>query len=189
MNNNTFVAYEYKNITVKRDSAAVYTDCLSNFGWMPVDEYEQNFPVAATNLAVVRTAVTTIDDTDMVSLKFKRDRRINGKPELNMLERKCVDALSSVGKLERKKNAYTMGISLGTGLIGTALLGIAAYGFILSNTVLGVIFSVLGIVGWGAGFFSYLKVGRKKSAQTEPIVQEQLDIAYGACEQAHALLA
>jgi len=189
MNNNTFVAYEYKNITVKRDSVAFYTDCLSNFGWVPVDEHEQTFQPTVTIAVPSVPVLTSTDENDRVSLKFKRDRCIGSEPELNKLERQCEEALASIGKLERKSSAYTMGVSLGTGLIGTALLGIAVYGFISSNIVLGVIFSVLGIAGWGVGFFSNLKARRKKATKTEPLIQEQLYIAYSACEQAHAFLA
>ena len=189
MNNNSFVAYEYKSITVKRDAVTFCTDCLSNFGWVQVEEHEQGFQPTATIAVPYAPVPDLTDENDRVSLKFKRNRRIGSEPELNKLESQCEEALASIRKLERRSHAYTMGISLGTGLIGTALLGIAVYGFISSNIVLGVIFSALGIAGWGVGFFSNLKARRKKAIKTEPLIQEQLDIAYSACEQAHAFLA
>jgi len=193
--NNDFVAYEYKNITVKRDSVTIYTDCLSNFGWTLVDEREYGFqPTIPTVANVYTPVVPTVapghtDDLETVSLKFKRDRKINNKLEVNRLERKCEDALASINGMERKSNAYTMGISLGTGIIGTAILAFAVYNFISSNVVLGVILAIIGFAGWGIGFFANHKVGQKKATQTEPMIQEQLEIAYSACEQAHALLA
>jgi len=188
-NNHDFVAYEYKKITVKRDSVSIYTDCLSNFGWTLIDQYEQGYQPESANYTPVHTVENHTDDLETIVLKFKRDRRIGSKSDINKLERKCEAALSSIGSLERKSNAFTMGISLGTGIIGAAFLGTAVYNFMSSNTVIGVLLAILGIVGWGIGFFSYRKIGQKQSVQTEPMIQEQLEIAYEACEQAHELLA
>ena len=195
--NHDFVAYEYKNITVKRDSVTIYTDCLSNFGWTLVDEREHGFQPTITNAAQllvhavtpVPTSVAQTENLEMVSLKFKRNRCINHKLEIDRLERACEEALSSIGSLERKNNAFIMGISLGAGIIGTAVLGLAVYSFISSNAVIGVLLSVLGAAGWGIGFFANRRMGQKRSIRTEPMIQAQLDVAYGACERAHAILA
>jgi hypothetical protein len=195
-NNNNFIAYEYKNITVKQDDVTIYVDCLSNFGWVLVDEHEQKFqPVIPSGAAVYTQVVNAVapdhtnEGLETVALKFKRDRNINNRLEVNRLESRCVDALSSINGMERKSNAYTMGISLGTGIIGTVILAGAIHCFKSSNIVAGVLLAVLGFAGWGIGFFANSKVKQKKSVQTEPMVQEQLEIAYSACEQAHALLA
>ena len=184
-----FTAYEYKNITVKRAATTIYEDCLANFGWTLVDEHEHGMNPSGINYAPVNTPTPRTEDTAMVSMKFKRDRNINNKLELNRLERQCEAALASMDKVESKGNAYTMGVSLGTGIIGTVLLGFAIYGFRSANMVLGVIMLILGVVGWAVGFFANRKVSKTKATQTEPMIQEQMDIAYHACEQAHTLLA
>lgn len=49
-NKENFVAYEYKNLSVKRDSAAMYIDCMNNFGWMLVEEDMYGIPSAPSNL-------------------------------------------------------------------------------------------------------------------------------------------
>jgi len=195
-NSDNFVGYEYKNITVKRDAVTVYSDCLSNFGWILTDEQDfHHHPVQATTRPVNVSLPDAYphnnppDGVDMVSLKFKRDRRINNKLELNRLERKCEDALSAIGSLERKNSAYTMGIALGAGIVGTGFLALAVYNFMSANPLVGVLLAIIGVAGWGVGFLAHLKVSKKKSTQTEPMIQEQLEIAYSACEQAHALLA
>ena len=189
MENNSFVAYEYKDITVKRDSVTLYMDCLENFGWELVSQGDYGWEQLGKNIASVATTATGQADSMTVSLKFKRDRGIKNKPEINRLERQCETALAAIGKTERKRNAYTMGVSLGTGLVGTIILAVAAYGFYHANIVLGVIMLILGFAGWAAGFFANRRAGKRKSAQTEPMIQEQIDIAYEACEKAHALLA
>jgi len=199
-NNTEFVAYEYKNITVKRDSVTIYTDCLSNFGWEMVDEHEHGFHPASSNVTHIHThivhAATSAyagaghsDEIEMVALKFKRNRRINNKLELDRLERQCADALASIGGLERKNSAYTMGISLGAGLGGTVLLALAVYSFISSNIIAGALLAALGVAGWGIGFFANHKVGRKRSVKSAPTIQAQLELLYSICEQAHTLLA
>ena len=198
--NKSFVAYEYKDITIKRDAVAIYTDCLINFGWELIKEQEYGFqPFQAdsqhinarvkSNIHAVPPPPSQTAGVDMVTLKFKRDRRIDHKLELNKLERQCESALAAISSVERKNSAYTMGLSLGAGILGAVFLGFAVYNFSFSNIAVGMFLTVIGFAGWAAGFFVNLKVGRKKTSQTEPIIQEQLEKAYSACEQAHALLA
>lgn len=199
-NNENFVAYEYKDITVRRDSAALYKDCLENFGWIPVEKHHAGYGsnvlhFSPANIAQHATAFAnmtsgdSVDAVDMVTLKFKRDRRLNNKRELEKLERQWEEALAAIHKLEKRNQAQTMGISLGTGIIGTGFLALAVYNFIMANVVLGVVFAIIGMIGWGIGFFANRNLAKRKAAQSEAAVQAQLDLAYSACEQAHALLA
>ena len=41
--NKGFVAYEYKNINVTRDSVPLYEDCYRNFGWSLVSSTSMAF--------------------------------------------------------------------------------------------------------------------------------------------------
>ena len=197
-NQENFVAYEYKNIAVKRDSVALYTDCLKNFGWDLIEERthgyvpQVNTPVNITGSVpsyTVQTPPAKVEDVDMVTLKFKRDRKLSNKREIDKLERQCEEALAAIAKLEKKNSAQTMGLSLGTGIVGTAFLVLAAYNFGAGGVAPGVMFTIVGVVGWAVGFLANRKVGKKKSAQSEPVIQQQLDVVYSVCEQAHALLA
>ena len=198
-NKENFVAYEYKNVTVKRNFAGMYIDCMENFGWTVVDNDGYDVQDLLSNLSPVNLGKNiasaaqsfgnTADYSEAMTLKFKRDRHIENKPQLEKLEREYEEALSAIHKAERKNAAQTMGISLGTGIIGTAFIGLAVYNFIFSNTILGVLFAAVGAIGWAIGFFSNMKIGKKKSVQTEPYVREQLNIVYSTCEKAHALLA
>ena len=181
-NKENFVAYEYKNVTVKRNSAGMYIDCMENFGWTLVENDGYDVQALLTKLNPVNLGKNianaaqsfgeTADPSETMTLKFKRDRRIENKPQLEKLEREYEESLSAINKAERKNVAQTMGISLGTGIIGTVFIGLAVYNFIFSNIVLGVLFAAVGAVGWAIGFFSNMKVGKKKSVQTEPYVQE-----------------
>ena len=197
-----FIAYEYKSITVKQDSAALYADCLANFGWTQIDERGNGYGMASglmnigpnilgmTGTAVpMQTPPDKIDGLDMVTLKFKRNSRLTNKREIDKLERECEEALAAIKKLERNNDAHTMGASLGTGIAGTAFLALAVYFFSSASIVLGVLFTIIGIAGWGIGFLAHRKVGTKKTAQAEPMIQQHFDVVYNTCEQAHAMLA
>ena len=197
-NKENFVAYEHKTINATRESAGMYIDCMENFGWSLAENDGYDIQSLLTNLNPANLGMNlanaaqsfgeTADATPAITLKFKRDRRIENKQELEKLEMEYEAALSAINRVERKNAAQTMGISLGTGIIGTVFIGIAVYNLIFSNTILGVLFAAVGAVGWAIGFFSNSKIGKKKSNQTEPYIQEQLDIVYNTCEKAHALL-
>ena len=197
-NKESYVGYEYKTVNATHDSAEMHIDCMKNFGWSLVEDEGYDIQNLLSNLNpanlgrnIASTAQTfgeTADAAPAVVLKFKRDRRIENKPQLNKLEREYEAALSAINKAERKNSAQTMGVSLGTGLIGAVFVGLSAYNFASSNIALGVIFAVIGAIGWAIGFFSYKKVGNKKSTQSEPYIQEQMDIVFNTCEKAHALL-
>lgn len=199
-NQENFVAYEYKNISVKRDSVALYEDCLKNFGWTLIEQKNHGFVPAQVdvNPHQVETDVTaystvaapeTVDEADVLTLKFKRNRRLLNKREIDKLERQCEDALRAIEKLEKKNSARVMGVSLGTGIIGTAFLGLATFQFVAGSLALGIVFAVVGVAGWAFGFFANRKIGNKKAAQAEPVISQQLDEVYRICEAAHALLA
>jgi len=198
-NKENFVGYEYKTVNATSDSAGMYIDCMENFGWSLVENDGYDVQDLLSNLnpvnlgrniaSAAQTFGETADAAPAMTLKFKRDRRIENKQQLDKLEREYEAALSAISKVERKNSAQTMGVSLGTGIIGAVFVGLAVYNFISSNVVLGVVFAVIGAIGWTIGFFSNRKVGNKKSAQTEPYIQEQMNIVYDVCEKAHALLA
>ena len=198
-NKENFVVYEYKDINVKRDTAKMHVDCMKNFGWTLVENNGYIIQDLLANLNpvnlgrnIANTAQSfgeTADAIPTVTLKFKRDRRIENKQQLDKFEMEYEKAFSDISKIERNNTAYTMGTALGAGIVGTAILGLAAYSFISANTVMGVILAVFGFAGWGIGFFAHRMVQKKKTMKTEPKIQEHLDLAYSACEQAHALMA
>ena len=187
--NKDFVAYEYKSINVKRVDVSIYEDCLTNFGWQLVDQYEfHHAPNVKVESFIVNQQTTKVNGLEMMTLEFKRDRNINKKMELNRLERTCVEALSTINGLERKDEVSSMGVALGSGIVGTVFLAFAVYNFMSANPVAGILLALIGVAGWGIGFFAYTKISRMKTVKTEPIIDNQLNIAYAACEQAHTLL-
>lgn len=193
MNNEKFVAYEYKNISVKREAVPIYMDCLQNFGWILIEERGHGYGApyritAELSGMIAQASPENADIADLVTLKFKRNRKITNRLEIDKLEGQCEEALTAIDKLEKKNNAQSMGISLGAGMIGTVFLGLAAYNFIAANLVVGIVCAVVGMAGWGAGFFANQRISKKKAKQSESMIQQYLETAYSTCEQAHELL-
>ena len=69
MQENSFIGYEYQEVSVKRSMVSVYADGYSNFGWQIDGTAEQPGKM------------------DSISMKFKRDRKIRNKAELTRLQR------------------------------------------------------------------------------------------------------
>ena len=192
-----YIGYEYKSIAVKREAVAIYKDCLTNFGWELIEEHDHSYSpqtnvspyhvVTTSGSAAAALSTTQPTSVDLVDLKFKRDRKVNNKASLDKLERQCEEALAAIDKQENKDDAHTMGISLGTGIVGTVFLGLSISSFVAANIPLGIVFAGLSAAGCAAGFFAFNKNKKSKAAKSEPTIQEQLDVVYSSCEQAHAL--
>lgn len=200
MENSEFRAYEYKKISVKSDSIALYADCLENFGWMPTHETingygasqigygAANLGVSIANYAIGGTTGMA-DGADMVTLKFKRNSRIANKQELNRLERQCLEELSAIDKAQKKDAAKTMGLSLGSGIVGAACLTGAILSFRAGAVLPGILFLVPAVAGWALGFFVNLRLRKKTTEQSSSQIDKHYEEAYAACEAAHRLLA
>ena len=169
-----FKVYEYASITANRKDETLYTDCYRNFGWIPSEG---------------REAILT--SPDKVSLKMKRDRKIQNRSEVTALQRKCENALATINALERRKSSAAITAAIIFGLIGTVFMGLAVFNITMFtlNIPLVIIFGVLGFIGWGLGYFSYVKVGKSQEKKNTPLIDEQYDIVYNTCEQSAALLA
>lgn len=197
-NNKSFKAYEYKKITVKGDSAALYADCLQNFGWTPVEDRAHGYSVAqmgfsamslGTSIAgAVSSSSDSIDDMDMVTLKFRRDSRIANKRELDRLERQCMEELQAISKVETGNNAKTMGISLGSGILGAAATAGAVLSFRAGAILPGVLFLIPAIAGWALGFFFHVRLRKTSEEKSAAKIDQHFDEIYATCETAHSLL-
>lgn len=168
-----FKTYEYTTITASRKEEALYTDCYRSFGWQAAEGREAVLP-----------------NPDKIALKLKRDRKIKNRAEVNVLQRKCENALSAIGALERRKNASALTAAFILGFIGTAFMALSVFNIAVftANIALCIVFGVLGFIGWGLGYFSYTKVQKAQAAKTAPLIEEQYDIVYDTCEQAGVLL-
>ncbi len=165
-----FVAYEYTTVRADRDLESLYRDAYRNFGWT-VDGYASNVPGTAA-----------------VTLKLRRDRRIKNRTLVLELQRTCQHALESISSLERSKSTTAMAVSLGTGIVGSALLAGSVFSLEADLTALSIVLGALGLLGWAAGYLAHGRVKAKRSAQVTPLIDQQYDVVHETGEQAVHLL-
>lgn len=167
---NRAVGYEYKNITVARSMESVYTDGYANFGW----QFTGTQPALQGGIAVV--------------LKFKRNRQLKNRSELNRLEREFENGLHEIEKLERRKNASVTGSAIGFGILGTCFLAGAVLSFIAGNIALGVLLLVPALAGWTLGYVGSVRIGARKAEQAAPQIDGYYDAVCQICEKANTLI-
>jgi hypothetical protein len=172
-NNNDFVGYEYKEVTVNRDMASLYADSFPNFGWT----------LESTN--------TPLSGFNLITMKFKRDRKVRNKAELTRLQRQFEAQVAEIEAMERSKGIGASTIAYLIGLVGTAFMAGSVFAITsdIPNVLLCVIFAIPAFAGWILPYFLYTKFLRKKTDRVTPLIDGKFDDIYGVCEKANALLA
>lgn len=168
-----FKTFEYATVTASRKDETLYSDCYQSFGWQPSEGRDGILP-----------------NPDKVALKFKRDRKLKNRTEVNALQRKCENALAAIDALERRQSGRAITAAIIFGLVGTVFLALSVFyvAVFTLNIPLVILFGVLGFIGWGLGYFSYVRVGKSQADKNAPLIDEQYDIVYNTCEEAGALL-
>ena len=171
-NENGFVGYEYRDITIDREMESVYVDAYQNFGW---------------GLDKVSTPQIGLNS---VTLKFKRDRRIRNKMELTRLQRQFDACVSEITGMERSKAASASIIAYTVGLIGTAFMAGSVFAVVATPPLimLCIILAVPALIGWVLPYFLYKSNYTKKAAKLTPLIDSKYDEIYEVCERANSLL-
>lgn len=183
-----FVAHEYLNINVKSDKEPLYTDCYEAFGWNLV-----------TNTALVEegdyyiNSIPNVSGNKQVNIKFKRDRKIPNKLELQNIQRKMELALKELDKLESEPNTKGIIRALTIGLLGTIFLAISVFAITAKNLevinyIICTVAGIIGMAGWALGFISYNKTKSKIEQENQSLIEEQYNTIYDCCEKANKLL-
>lgn len=165
-----FVAYEYKDILVQRDFKSLYEDSYPCFGWI----LEGNSsPVLGFSL---------------VSLKFKRDRKIRNKAELTRLQRQFESNVKEIESLENSKAVKAQITAFTIGILGTAAMAGSVFAFLAAMIPLMIILAVPGFAGWILPYFCYTRVLKKRIDMVTPLIDQQYDSIAETCEKANSLL-
>lgn len=109
---NSFVGFEYMEVPAKRSMESLYVDSYRNFGW----EYE---------------GTSEQENSNHVTVKFKRDRKIRNKAELSRLQRQFENCAHEIEALERSRTTTATIAAFSVGLVGTALLGCSVFSYLL----------------------------------------------------------
>jgi len=176
-----YVAYDYVSINVKNDLEPMYRDCYENFGWIPVSSESRKNDYYINS---------TINISDLVTLKFKRDRKINNKAELQTLQRKCESAFEKISKLEKEPGTSATTYSLSVATVGIVFMAISVFS-ITGESILwipAIIGGLLGIIGWILPFLVFKKIKTKKTEENVSKIEEQYNIIYDTCEEGRKLI-
>lgn len=169
-NDNNFIGYEYKDITVKRNMESVYMDGYTNFGWTLED------------------SSTPIKRIGMVTIKFKRDRKIRNKSELTRLQRQFDTKVVEIETLESSKVIGASVVANIIGVIGTAFMAGSVFAIQADMIILSIILAIPSFIGWIIPYFLFQRISKKKTNKVSPLIDQKYDEIYEVCENANTLL-
>lgn len=169
-NENNFIGYEYKEITVKRSLESVYVDSYPSFGWE------------------LEGSSTPPQGFTFISLKFKRNRKLRNKAELSRLQRQFEAGVSEIGTLERTKVLKASAAAYIVGVIGTAFMAGSVFAVTAGNIPLCIILSIPAFAGWVLPYLLFRNISSRKSAEITPLIEKKYDEIYEVCEKASTLL-
>ena len=193
-----FMAYEYKNVTVKRNFAEMYIDCMENFGWTLIENGGYHAQALLSNLNpanlgrnIANTAQSsgkTAGTSAVITLKFKRDREILNKAELTRLQRHFDSGISEIARMEQSNISHASIVAFTIGIIGTAFMAGSVFSYLAGSLILCIVLAVPAFLGWFIPYFAYRSIFLKKNVKIEPLINSKYDEIYDVCEKAHRLL-
>ncbi len=165
-------SYDYMKVTIEEELYSQYIDGYASFGWK-LDENMQEEK-----------------QPGKVILHFKRNRNILSKTELTRLQRHYEACMEEISALEASKNSLPMIVSLTCGLIGCAFMAGSVFAVTAATPIiwLTILLSIPGFFLWGAAFFGYKIVKRRRTIKVLPLIDAKYDEAYSVCEKAEQLL-
>ena len=166
---NNFIAYEYKDVTVRRDMETLYADSFPSFGW--------KFEGRSSSLS-----------PSAITLKFKRNRKITNKAELSRLQREYDSHIEEIEKLENSKLIAPSAVAYTVGIVGTAFMAGSVFSFLAGLIVLCIVLAVPAFVGWVVPYFAFLRIQKSRTDKVAPLIDSRYDAIYNVCEKANSLV-
>lgn len=167
-----FIGYEYKEIVTTRQSASLYIDGYSNFGWVPDDNFQPT---------VTKGSMT---------IKLKRDRKILNKAELTRLQRHFESCVNELDKIQKSATFSATIWSILIGIVGIAFIAGSTFAVTADSPMilLCIILAIPGFTCCAVAPIVYKKLVQKKSVQTERMMEQKYDEIDEICEKGNNLL-
>lgn len=167
---NDYVAFEYNIIGTKNAYADLYVDNMPCFGWQIV---EKN------------------NGIDGVSLKFKRNRDIANRQELDALQRKFELTVDNVKEYDKSKTTAANLSALAVAIVGTGFMAGSVFCITAATPLIApcIILGILGAVGWILPYFLYSLIKRRKTNRVMPKIEQSYDKIYQICRDAKGIQA
>ncbi len=165
----TFVGYEYKDVTVRRDIEHLYIDNYQNFGWNIEN-------VSHSSKGLLYTV-----------LRFKRDRKIGKKMEITRLQRQFESCVKDIQHLEQSKYVSASTAAYTVGIAGSAFMAGSVFAYLAGYIILTILLAVPAFAGWVLPYFLFIKIRNRKIETITPLVDNQYEVLYTVCEKAFNL--
>lgn len=169
---NTYIGYEYKEISVAAKDVSLFLDGYENFGWMP----------EAPRPADPRRGTVT--------LHLKRNRKIINRMELTRLQRNFECCMEEIRQMERSPKQTATVWALGIALLGTVFMA----GSVFAVTgeppryLAMILLAVPGFAGWLLALPVYRRAFRRQRRKLQPFIDAKYEEMYQLCEKGHSLL-
>lgn len=169
---NTYIGYEYKEISVASKDASLFLDCYENFGWIP----DENRP--------------TDNGGGTVTIHLKLNRKIINKMELTRLQRNFESCMQEIQLMERSKKQTATVWAMIVGSIGTAFMAGSVFAITSEppQYVLMILLAIPAFAGWILPAFIYRYKSQKQSQKIQPFIEAKYEEIYQLCEKGHSLL-
>jgi len=172
------VTYEYLSLNIKDDLEPMYIDFYESLGWISINTGKRDY------------YINSDPKKNLVNVKFKRNRRIQNKDELNTLQKKMEEIMSNIERIEKKPNTKATIYAMVVGIIGLGFMALAL-GASTGETmqiVPTVIFSFLTILCWSLPVFLYKKILEKETGKMKAEVDKEHEKIYDICEKGKDIL-
>jgi hypothetical protein len=161
-----FVAYEYKDISIKKEKVSLYLECIANYGW---------------------EIVSKNDGLNNSKIKLKRNYKMANREKLSNLEKEFEEAFLQIETLEGSEKEAGISTSIIVGIIGSAFLAGSVFSYLASNIILMVILAIPGFIGWILPYFINKKLIEKKKIRISKVVENNYNKIYKVSEEAFYL--
>ena len=169
-NNEKYVGYEYRDLTVSRDKENLFLDGYQNFGWEVDGTYPRGLGFGD------------------ITLKFKRDRRIRNKAELTRLQRQFEASVTEIENMERSKMSSASIVAFTIGIIGAAFMAGATFAFLANMMIVCIVLAIPGFICWIIPYFCFRSTYSRKEKKVSPLIDNKYDAIYEICEKGNSLL-
>lgn len=195
-----FIAYEYKTVKVRRNMESIWTDSFKTFGW----KLEKSVPAIIKHvwgpialmvapLAIFpgtpfRKMVADHKSETEVELKFKRDRALPKKAELNRLQSQFESHAGEIDNLETSKTSTATAVAYIVGLIGVVFMAFSVFSYLAGMLYFCILMAVPGFAAWILSYFIYQAVKGSRIKKVAPLIEQQYDSIYNVCAKADEIL-
>lgn len=169
---NTYIGYEYKEISVAAKDLSLYLDGYENFGWIPEAPRPAD-PGRGT-----------------VTLRLKRNRKIINKMELTRLQRNFESCMEEIRQMERSPRQVATAWALSAALAGTVFMAGAVFAVTGEppRYLAMILLAVPAFAGWILAPLLYRFQFQRQHRKLQPFIDAKYEEIYQLCEKGHSLL-